>query len=528
MSDIVLTKRAHHRSTLINGRYAHTSASQVSEFKRCPRKWYYKKVVKLEEPSNPAQARGKAVHSAIESFLETRQIALPVITDEQVGVDSEALAEYVSIAAPYLPEGDYEIEREVLLPTFEGGPLWVGYIDVRYPGVRIIDHKTTSDFRYAKTPEELRNDTQLNAYAHWEYEQGATGELEVAHLYLRTRGRKLASYVPALTTKDKVDEVWARDMETVRQMSALVERLGVTEDRAEEVDPNTEACGAYGGCYFRHRCGIGDFSLGSNIVSASMLARKTRELQAATSTSGALPEIQFNPRKETTMSFEQMLAEKSAKNLAQPPAATRPTPDKAPLPTNHAMPEAAPPGLSLEERLKRLPTSIVPDDAPVEEEVPPVAAPARRAVAPRPAAPATQTSPAAPLQFEAPLPSSAPPAMTAPFELEQVFTQARVQAGAERRRLTLYIDCFPVKGPDRATYVLAEEWLAPLMAKVAADNGVPDYRIIQYTAKALLAQEIRRALPTVPEAIAVASYGGGSAELLESLIPWATTVVRGK
>jgi hypothetical protein len=564
MSDIVLTKRPHARSTIINGRYAHTSASQVTEFRRCPRKWYYKKICKIEEPGTPAQVRGKRVHSAIEAYLARGEFdpidspvfvgsdaASPVALDT-TGAVAESYAGYVAIAAPYLPLDDaFEVEREVLLETFPGGPTWVGFIDVRYPGRKILDHKTTSDFRYCKTPEELRQDTQMNVYARWEYLQGAKGELEIAHLYLRTKGRPIANYVSALTTREQTEEIWARDMATVREMAELVERLGVTEEKPDEVDPNTESCGMYGGCYFRHRCGIGDFSV-KNFVAAGQLTRRT-------STETDVKYVETTSTRGSVMTFEERLAEKMKTKPVLPPRP--PAADKAPLPTTHRMPEAPAPALSLEERLRKMPTDIVPEDAPdrnalpgPEPEPPVKRREVKKAAAPAPAAPTAPapapTSTATPSldRFEG-APSLAdsvgdalPAAENWTMEGEPATSGATSTAWDRqpapvvapaakpaRRQMTLYIDCFPIKGGHRASYVLAEEFIAPLMAQVAADHGLPDYRLIPYGGgKAALAQAIRRAIDQVPEALVVGGYAAGASELLECLIPWATHIVRGK
>jgi hypothetical protein len=628
MSDTIHTTRpAHARSTIINGRYAHTSASQVSEFRtKCKRKWYYKKVCKIEEPGTPAQRRGKQVHSAIEHFLGTGEVAPPAETEANLSValatvDPADLVEFVSIAAPFMPRDEpHEVEREVLLYTFVHGPLWVGYIDLRYPGKRIVDHKTTSDFRYCKTPEELRDDTQMNSYARFEYEQGAKGDIELAHLYLRTRGKKLANYVSAMTSKDHVDEIWARDMAAVAEMSQIIQQLGVTEDHGDDVEPNTDSCGAYGGCYFRNRCGIGDFSISSFVAAGALnRAKRTGELvaQGATTTE---TDVQFvaTTTGRPHMTFEErvQLKLKERPNGAPMP---RPPADAAPLPQTHKMPEASSAGLSLEERLKRLPQDILPEDAPDREALPgpeptPPPPPSKRKakVAAAPKAESvfvdeaqppmvrcgtlmnsptpTPTPPAKPtlaerlaeiereraqlLQQEAahreeflagldttapartlegfvkrpdgiqvPEGSSADPAAMAPgeavaalgtssgssaWERGETLVTPPVAAKKPRPQFTLYIDCFPIKGGDRNSYVLAEEFIQPLMLEVAEEHGVVDYRMIPYTNKALLAQKVRLAMDQVPAALVVTSYGAGSSEILESLIPWATTVIKGK
>jgi hypothetical protein len=380
----------------------------------------------------------------------------------------------------------------------------------------------------------------------------------------------LANYVPALTNREQVEKIWARDMATVREMCEVVERLGVTEERPDEVDPNTEACGMYGGCFFRHRCGIGDFSV-KNFVASGALSRRTRDTQlAAQGVTSTQTDVAFvaTSTRGSEMTFEEKLAARNHTNGAPPPKPSHPPAlirPAAPAPTT--MPAHAP-ALSLEERLKQLPSNIVPEDAPDRDALPgpEVPIPPKRretkAVAKASEAPTdvagffgvdrtkdkgggvrerSGEEVAALMKAEARDPEASltltnldldPPSTSSTgasdWERGKVGVPP-IAAKAPRPQFTLYIDCFPIKGGHRSSYVLAEEFVAPLMAQVAADHGLPDYRLIPYGGgKAALAQAIRRVMDDVPEALVIGGYAAGSTELLESLIPWATTVIRGK
>ena len=47
----------------------HVSASQITTFRDCPRKWYFEKVVGLPRPSTGSTELGSAVHAVLEDYL---------------------------------------------------------------------------------------------------------------------------------------------------------------------------------------------------------------------------------------------------------------------------------------------------------------------------------------------------------------------------------------------------------------------------------------------------------------------------
>lgn len=92
----------------------------------------------------------------------------------------------------------------------------------------------------------------------------------------------------------------------------------------------------------------------------------------------------------------------------------------------------------------------------------------------------------------------------------------------------IYIDCLPVKGTHKGAFVMMEDWLAPILKVVAEANNVADYRLISYTSRGVLAEGIsaqRQLAP--PPVLVVASHASGADVVLENLIPFARTVVRG-
>ncbi len=93
--------------------------------------------------------------------------------------------------------------------------------------------------------------------------------------------------------------------------------------------------------------------------------------------------------------------------------------------------------------------------------------------------------------------------------------------------LTLYVDTFPVKG-EKEQITDFFEWIGPICRAVAQTNSVEDYRLINYTAKGLLAGAIRTAIKAegLPKAMTISTYAGGSDIALEILTPLAKRIIK--
>jgi hypothetical protein len=237
----------------------------VTTFAQCPRAWHFRWVRGFKEPPSLAQQRGNHVHKGAEHTLNNRGDIL----DNEWG-------RYVESMVPHLPIGqkDILVEKKIWIDTAPGLPRWLGYIDLidnsrtisEY--LRITDHKTTSNFRYAKTPKELLEDTQLMSYARWCFVTGFEEEfIEVGHLYIKTAKKtpKKPKVKPVYITVDQghVASIWERDLVLVEEMvrAAEIENTDLLEAKGTE----TGYCKKYRGCPHRSRCGLqGSVSLFGN------------------------------------------------------------------------------------------------------------------------------------------------------------------------------------------------------------------------------------------------------------------------
>lgn len=221
------------------------SASQVDSFDRCQRYWYNRSILKIPTPQTEAQKRGQDIHSAIENYLRH-------------GTIDPAWVEHVKVAIPHLPQPKSEdvlIEQKISLETFPGGPTWIGYSDLivmeKLP-VKVSDHKSTGNFKYAKTPADLADNTQMNSYGKWVIDNVDFDTVEYEHIYVGTKEIK-SKVVSTIVTRDHILKIWDRDIEKVKAMVKVAELEPVT---AEVLPPTYSSCGMYGGCPYRDRCNI--------------------------------------------------------------------------------------------------------------------------------------------------------------------------------------------------------------------------------------------------------------------------------
>jgi len=502
-----------------------TSASQVEAFIRCNRYWYNKSVLKLPEPFSPAAAKGSRVHSISEYWLKSGLLSQPPgATDEDTEIAQAAIATMPARGPELLIEHEFEI------PTYEGGPMWLGYIDLVDPRgdlVHVLDHKTRSDFRYCLKPEDLLKSIQMISYAKWAMDYFVKEAVLIGHKYVCTKRTAKPPYyktmlVTAVANRKQVDKVWANLMPVIREMMAWRERNPKT---ADDLSPNTAACGMYGGCAYRPQCGfspaLGTFSI-----------RKTKTMSDT-------PTAPVNGTTPRPMSLsEKLAAKKAAAAAAAPPATTAPA---AGAPAVGLVPPDAPPNL---------PAGQPPEDAKPEEKKTKAkkGSAARDAIlaaaggepesgtlpgvstTPPPAKPdlgrVAEESTAS--QFKGVKEeaerkalvaenAAAPGAETAP--------SAPVKAVATKKRLSIFVDCLPVKGGG--SFTLFEDWAAPLFAHVAEGLGLSDYRLAQFASwKPHFANAVRESLDTLPEVLVMSSYGPGVQEALDALTPHATLIVK--
>ncbi len=551
------------------------SASQVELFAKCERAWWFRYVGRLPSPQTEAQARGTRIHKAVEDKILGKRISVALAPDELRMVDAAIRV----LSGRVLNNVNFRAEGEIFIPTYPGGPLWRGFIDLWLPDEvpqSVLDYKTTSDFRYAKTPNELSRTIQMVSYGKWAFAQTAAKSVRLEHLYVRTRGAAKTHAVETSVTREHVETEWLSLMPRVRKLVTL--RSCSSSDDMTPNGVDTGQCHAYGGCSYREHCGLSPNSL--------ITIRPTKK--ADTTMANPSPTI-----------FQKLAALRDKKAGAPAEVATATPTEPAPTPEP-----------------SETPMGVVPPDAPPREQEPaPVAAPAVAPVAvavPNRAVVTAGTPPPAPKkrrgrppknptvetapEIEVPRPSGNAFTCPACGKWAQIDTKGRlmdhtgevdgqvcpvsgdtpdearswVAQNSETPALptqsadptadpsdlgpvdselspvvapatataieAIYIDCIPTKGPHKGTYTLLEEWLGPVARMASEANNVADYRLISYTSKGVLATAINLIRQTggdeesgvgpCPSVLVVNSQTPGADVALECLIPFAKTVIK--
>lgn len=223
------------------------SPSALSVYLSCPRKAFFRHVLRLPEPLRPGAELGGEVHVFAERYITTG-----TLPDDQ----SKAV-QIVRALVPHLPrldrrqvETEGSIPRQGLrlvlrvdhwmLPEAEGEPF------------RVTDIKTTSDFKWAKAQEELKYDPQSIVYSQWAMQRLVVlkwpAYVRFTLLYVRTAAPHYVQTVHYDWTPETLKPQWD-------YLCGVMQAFEATMTLAVEDTPfNTQACGMYRGCPHRARC----------------------------------------------------------------------------------------------------------------------------------------------------------------------------------------------------------------------------------------------------------------------------------
>lgn len=301
----------------------HVSPSQVHTWRACRRKWSYSRIRPRAE--NRFALFGTNTHSQLEGWLR-----------DQTPPDWTTPEGKCAIAGLHLLPPPKTVAVEVPLELEFEGVLYVGHIDaLGYQDglVTIIDHKTTGDFKWAKTTEELEDDPQWIIYGYWAVQAFKAERAQGRWVYYRRKP-------PAAEPRDIV----ATAEELTRRFRELHERDGKAIVAAaglppEELPRNMSHCDAYGGCPYRLEC----------LDGVSTIDRAQQALRGAVTTTYRLPHAVFDALRQEWRSESMTiptLQDVLNANVAGAPPAQAPAPDVPPQVL--ALLENPPPGLDVE------------------------------------------------------------------------------------------------------------------------------------------------------------------------------------
>ena len=319
------------------------SASQIGTWNQCKRKWGYSYLDRIKTPSHPSAELGQRVHAILEAWLRDGT-AFDLSTQE---------GQIAAAGLQHLPlPGTAEVEQGFVVQT--EAAKYRGFIDARFRDELpvILDHKTTSDLRWAKTEEDLRKDVQATLYAAEAMLRTGSDAVELRWIYYTTRKPYKSRKVSLIVVKDEIEANFdAIDRTAAEMLTAYRDNRS-----GSELPASPTACGAFGGCPYLAlkvctlspkdmlRAHLESDSQGRNSTMSMSLAEKLKERKQWRPHPDH-PGFEFNPAtNETRPITTQHHAAPPAPPAVAPPAPPGPmfaaTPPPPPTPS---APPAAPP-----------------------------------------------------------------------------------------------------------------------------------------------------------------------------------------
>lgn len=247
------------------------SVSQAETFIRCPRKWALEKIDGVLDPGSDSTKLGGEVHEQLENFLEK---GVPINVRSRAG-------KIALPAVPHLPPPLYPgMQIEDWFAVKIGNAYYRGLKDVqilsgwRTTNPFVSDHKTTKNFAWAKTAEDLTGgrksigNIQAGVYAHDAMIETGQATVDLQWTYLRTTATPKAE--PTITSISK--EQVSRILEHLEEVTEQMIQTKKNNPTALTVVQNPLACDAFGGCAHKDLC-----KLTPQQKLRAMMSQKTQE-----------------------------------------------------------------------------------------------------------------------------------------------------------------------------------------------------------------------------------------------------------
>ncbi len=528
------------------------SASQLTFFLACKRKWWFQYVAGFKPSDSKSRELGKVIHKHSENAL--RDGKLPSDDRAEAGLaelsrleaagsgnlsarlrvrDDATVESYLQSMANYVQLGEVKLESrfEIELPPnqFFARRRFVGNIDLydkREPcRPKVIDYKTMSDLKYAKTEYELATDVQMNVYGFAALQECTEADaVTVQHIAIPTKGRITGIACEATLDRPMVERAWSSYLPILDEMDEA--RANAINAAAVPADGlNNGECERYGGCAHKERCAAAIFSanIGANeMANAPHLENKLATLRQRTK--GDAPTQPNAPASSPPAAPPSAPPAAAAPSPAAPSASVPNTP-AAPAPTMDVGKLAKLRGLG--KAAAAAPSQPSPEAPPAQPAPTQAAAPPKNGgvvdiktkLAAQAAAKASET-PAPPLEQSAPPAASTP---TAPA-LPQGFVQKSDPMPTSATRIgLLLIDCVPLAGCGLA--MTLESWVEPVLETIKKATGV-SWQLHDYgKGSGLICDGI--ATLAAPDVLVLDSTTKLGKAALEAVTPRADIVIRG-
>lgn len=264
------------------------SATQLKRADSCIRAWAWEKICGFESPPGAAALFGVEVHDVLQLWLSQGK-----------GLNQFKPSGRVAFAGlDWLPPPgpELEVEREFRMKV--GDFHYRGFVDLGFvnsDGVPwVIDHKTTRDFMWQLSVDDLRNDVQALLYAKEAIDRHDTDRVHLRWVYYLTQEPHRSRVTEVTMSRHDIDCRWPFIDELARE----VDKVRLTVLNPLDLPPNANACAAYGGCPHLQRCNLTPREKRHSIMAQQdkkAILAKMRERQQQR---GAAPKP--SPKAETT------------------------------------------------------------------------------------------------------------------------------------------------------------------------------------------------------------------------------------
>lgn len=223
------------------------SPSQITTARQCLRRWWWQSVKGFKSPPTASTIFGGNVHAALEHRI--LHGSWPAGLDSEVLSRAQPAFDALSKHVPDLKgadvEGEWKIDAgDYKLPASGRYDLFLPLDNL------VVDWKTTSDLKWAKTECDQLEDPQVLLYIDALQREGKVKlPARFAHVYTVTRGRPVAQYREVTISADDLSLGRKAINVTLEQMD---EHSKATD--FEKVPANLLACKDFGGCPHWGRC----------------------------------------------------------------------------------------------------------------------------------------------------------------------------------------------------------------------------------------------------------------------------------
>lgn len=563
-------------------RVIRVSPSQLKKWRRCQRAWAFRYINKRKEPTTSKQQFGTDCHTHMERWIgqgipppntETGNVARQLIRGDYLPAPHSSLKEWV--------------ERKIIvpLPGIHPDLILFGYSDLVVPVLalfskpEVIDYKFTSSLNWALTQEEAKKDPQCLIYSAYGMETFGVGTVETSFLYgvatnPKTGPRKPGGSRRVNVTHTKGDPGFEEPWEELQDDVVQIVHAKLTwKDANEDAEANPAACSDFGGCPHYEVCKQKPGERLAKLVVIGHQKQKTKE-EKKEKTMDLMAKLKaHNDKKEGGESADVVTVEEPLQEKLEEvneTAGVNPAPEEPEGERSETDVLLALSNLGLKElkggaksygikgfstlKKDQLIKAILPHEVSMgcmvgDGEFPKAEEP--KAEEPKAEEPkggflanlkAKNSEPEAPAQPEAKAASVAEPSEPAAKDLagyaKQKLDEVEAkrgnvpptpQTGNESGGLMVLVDCVPLKGSTMGSVENLADWIKDVTDKVAKDNGVEHWGMIDYKAPATLALALENAFKEkAPNGcILVSTASAEGRATLDVLTRWAAYVFRG-